>query len=1002
MNHSGNGRTDVREPPQGTPETPRPDDPRVIVALEEYAAALQAGQAPDRGAFLARHPEIAAVLAECLEGLEWMRGATPGTSVTEPAGVPVVTGVAPGTSLGDFQVLREIGRGGMGVVYEAEQLSLGRRVALKVLPLAAALDAKQLQRFQNEAQAAAQLHHTNIVPVYGVGCERGVHYYAMQLIDGQTLAALITELRQQAGLEPGLAEGTPAPQGGPAGLLLAGKGAAPAGSADPQLIGPYRPELPHTSAGATTSAPVKGSAGSAERSFNSPVFFRAVAQLGIQAAQALEHAHQLGVIHRDIKPGNLLVETPPPLAPVGRGVGAEGLRLWITDFGLCQSLKQAALTLTGDLLGTLRYMSPEQALARRGGVDHRTDVYSLGLTVYELLTLEPAFPGSNCAELLRQIAREEPVPPRRLNKALPRELESIVLKAMEKRPRERYASAQELADDLERFLNDEPIRARRPTWVQRARKWARRHRGVAAALAGVALLLVLIVVGSLVAAAHFRHQEQQQRALAEKNENLAADAEAGQKREAALRVKESGLLKQAQTARELAEKRGEELLQNLYIAEMNLAGQAAALPGGIARVNELLRVWRPREKEPDRRGWEWYYLYGLGHRSLLTLRGHAARFVRGPAWGPDNLLASPRADGTIKIEDATTGRDRLTLRGHTYAVWMAVWDRNGKRLASASEDGTVKVWDAGTGKEVHTLREHSAAVYSVSWSPDGTRLASACADKTVKVWDAASGKATLTLRGHTRAVASVAWSPDGKRLASTDVGQIKVWEAATGKEICSRGIAVLSVAWGPDGARLAGGDTGGIIWVWDVAGGQEPVPLRASADWVRSVAWGPDGTRLASASDDRTIKVWDVKTGQERLRLRGHSGPVDWVAWSRDGRRLASASWDGTIKVWDATRQPEMVTHQLHAPAQWASAWSRDGKRLASGSVDGTINLWDVASGKRELTLRGHSGGCKCWPGARTKRDWPPVAPTRRSKSGTPRRARKQSPCAAIPARCTR
>jgi serine/threonine protein kinase len=511
MNHSRNGRTDVREPAQGTSETPRPDDPRVIAALEEYASALQAGQAPDRDAFLARHPEIAAALAECLEGLEWMRGAAPGTSVTAPARVPAVAGVAPGTALGDFQVLREIGRGGMGVVYEAEQLSLGRRVALKVLPLAAALDAKQLQRFKNEAHAAAQLHHTNIVPVYGVGCEHGVHYYAMQLIDGQTLAALITELRQQAGLEPGLAEGTPAPQGGPAGLLLAGKGAAPAGSGDPQLTGPYRPEVTRTWAGATPSAPVKGSAGSAERSFNSPVFFRAVAQLGIQAAQALEHAHQLGVIHRDIKPGNLLVETPSPLAPVGRGVGAEGLRLLITDFGLCQSLKQAALTLSGDLLGTLRYMSPEQALARRGGVDHRTDVYSLGLTLYELLTLEPAFPGSNCAELLRQIAREEPVPPRRLNKAIPRELESIVLKAMEKRPRERYASARELADDLERFLNDEPIRAKPPGLVQRARKWERRHRpavavaslllvalGLAAYAFGPAVIRVLTPGGTLV------------------------------------------------------------------------------------------------------------------------------------------------------------------------------------------------------------------------------------------------------------------------------------------------------------------------------------------------------------------------------------------------------------------------------------------------------------------------------------------------------------------------
>jgi hypothetical protein len=507
-------------------------------------------------------------------------------------------------------------------------------------------------------------------------------------------------------------------------------------------------------------------------------FHRLMARLGIQAAEALEYAHQMGIIHRDIKPGNLMVD--------GRG------HLWITDFGLAHCHGQAGLTMTGDLLGTLRYMSPEQALARRS-VDHRSDIYSLGATLYELLTLEPAFPGNDQQELLRQVAFEEPRLPRRLNRAVPRELETIVGKAMEKDPQERYATAQELADDLERFLKDEPIQARRPNRVQRGWKWVRRNRAVAAALAGMALLLVVIAAGALVAAVHFRHQEQQQRALAEKNENLAADkeqerarAEAGQKREAALRARESGLLKQADAARQLAEKRGEDLLQNLYVAEMNLGGQAAALPGGIARVNELLLPWRPREKEPDRRGWEWYYLYGLGHRSLVTRREHTAG-TPGPAWGPDSLLASANVDGTIKIWEATTGRDKLTLRGHIGVVWIAVWDADGKRLASAGQDGTVKLWDADTGKEVRTLRGHSTGVRSVSWSPEGTQVASASEDNMVKVWDAATGKERLTLRGHASMVAVVAWSPDGKRLASADMNQIKVWEAATGKESHLRG-----------------------------------------------------------------------------------------------------------------------------------------------------------------------------------------------------------------------
>jgi tetratricopeptide (TPR) repeat protein/serine/threonine protein kinase len=463
MNSSGNNRAEGPVPSANAAAAPGPDDPRVIAALEEYVAALQAGQAPDREAFQARHPEIAAVLADCLDGLEWMRGAPTGPrpAVGIAAG-PGVAGVPPGTPLGDYRILREIGRGGMGVVYEAEQLSLGRRVALKVLPFASTLDSRQLQRFHNEAHAAAQLHHTNIVPVFATGCERGVHFYAMQYVPGQSLAALIGELR-------GRADG------------------------DPERTGPYRPEAAQTRDGDTTPGPAGVRLG--ERSIRSSGFIRVVARLGVQAAEALEHAHQLGIIHRDIKLGNLLVEQTP-LAPGERGWG-EGLRLWVADFGLAYCRSQPGLTMTGDLVGTLRYMSPEQALGKRVPADHRTDVYSLGATLYELLTLEPAFGGHDREELLRQIAFEEPRPPRRLNPAVPREVETILGKAMGKNPAERYATARELADDLERFLRDEPIRARRPTLVQRARKWARRHKTVVWAAVLLLVTIALLTGGGL-------------------------------------------------------------------------------------------------------------------------------------------------------------------------------------------------------------------------------------------------------------------------------------------------------------------------------------------------------------------------------------------------------------------------------------------------------------------------------------------------------------------------
>ncbi len=465
---------------EGDSSPNRPDDLRVLAALEEYLAAVEAGQRPDRQGFLARHAAIAGPLAKALEGLEFIRQAAShpdlNTGNAPPAASDAVLDLSP---LGDYRMVREIGRGGMGVVYEAVQLTLGRRVALKVLPFAAALDPRHLQRFHNEAHAAAHLHHTHIVPVFGVGCDRGIHYYAMQFIEGQSLAALIAWLRREAGKGAGTEDGPPISASGSTNRLAPSPIVPPqaAGLAIDQPTGPLEP-LPAGAPAAETPPPaVFVTAGS-----SSPAFFRTVAQLGIQAAEALEHAHQSGVIHRDIKPGNLLVD--------GHG------NLWVTDFGLAQFQGNARLTMTGDVLGTLRYMSPEQAQVQSGPIDHRTDIYALGATLYELLTLEPAFPGAEREEVMRRMAFEEPVRPRRRNPAIPVELETIVLKALAKEPSERYATAQELADDLRRFLEDKPIRARRPTLRQVVHQWARRHRGIVVT-AGVAAgaLLALLVAG---------------------------------------------------------------------------------------------------------------------------------------------------------------------------------------------------------------------------------------------------------------------------------------------------------------------------------------------------------------------------------------------------------------------------------------------------------------------------------------------------------------------------
>jgi serine/threonine protein kinase len=412
------------------------DDPRLMNALREYTAELDSGRQPKRTEFIARYPDIAGALAACLDGLEFVHEAAPQLCPPDDPGAHAAKDICPEEPLGDYQLIREVGRGGMGIVYEALQLSLGRRVAVKVLPFAATLDPKQLQRFKNEAQAAAQLHHSHIVPVFAVGYERGIHFYAMQFIEGQTLGALIAQLRGR--------------------LERRGK----SGVVESTVVG--------------AGLPTDHSKGNRE-------FVIRAAMLGVQAAEALDYAHQQGIVHRDIKPANLLLDL-------------QG-HLWVTDFGLARFQTDASLTMTGDLVGTLRYMSPEQASGKRV-VDPTTDVYSLGVTLYELLTLHHAFDAGTRQEYLHKILTEEPIPPRRHNPNIPPDLETIIMKSMAKLPDERYGSAKEMADDLRRFLDDRPIRARRPTLLEKAAKWSRRHRSlVAASMAG----LMLAVVGMAIA-----------------------------------------------------------------------------------------------------------------------------------------------------------------------------------------------------------------------------------------------------------------------------------------------------------------------------------------------------------------------------------------------------------------------------------------------------------------------------------------------------------------------
>ena len=521
-----------------TPSQRRADDSLESLLGEvagDYFDQMTNGQRPEIEDYAERYPEIAEQIRLAFPALQVVGDSRAGT-----AGQRTDIDLAGRTTLGDFRILHELGRGGMGVVYEAEQLSMGRKVALKVLPFAALAQEKSLQRFRNEVRAAGALNHPSIVPIHSVGEERGVHFFAMQLIRGQTMADVIAQLArlQTEGQDP---HGSSISQALSAAERLdvggsSNEPAQPWRSGDHPTTGDddndasarvsqrtpreTRREVGRSGDHPTTDDDDASSRVSQEtqretqaristerHTDDRSAFFRSAARLGVQAAEALQHAHDQGVLHRDIKPANLMLD-------------AEG-QLYITDFGLARIETDVGVTMTGDLVGTLRYMSPEQALAERVVIDHRSDIYSLGVTLYELLTLRPPLDGANRQELLKQIAFEEPLKPRQIDRSIPRELETIVLKAIEKDPDERFATAAELADDLRAVLEDRPIKAQPPTLIQRSAKWSRRHKPLVwSAGVSTALLLLLTVVVLSIAAVRINRERQ----IAEDERNQAQQA----------------------------------------------------------------------------------------------------------------------------------------------------------------------------------------------------------------------------------------------------------------------------------------------------------------------------------------------------------------------------------------------------------------------------------------------------------------------------------------------
>jgi WD40 repeat protein len=923
---------------------------------EEFAARLRRGERPALKEYTERYPELADEIHELFPAMmkvEQAKEICHDWNETE-------TGAPPLSQVGDYRIIREIGHGGMGVVYEAEQISLGRRVALKVLPQQSARDRTTLARFRREARASARLHHTNIVPVFEVGHEGEVSYYAMQLIQGQSLDSVIDELRRLREKSPAGRSNRPAPadqQGAHRSDSGTRESATPPRLAQTLLTGRFDQGPRVAADGRAADVPEAGSPGSVEPESVPPTasdtsavmpggaqlssvesrhraFHRGVAQIGRQAASALAHAHARAIVHRDVKPSNLLLDT-------------EGV-VWVSDFGLAK-VDEDDLTRTGDILGTLRYMAPERF---RGRGDARADLYSLGLTLYELLVLRPAFDSPDRVALSEQIKTLEPPRPRSIDPRVPRDLETIVLKAIEKDPRARYASAEALAEDLRRFLDDEPILARRVGAAERYLRWARRN-PVVAVLGGV---LTAVLVGVTIASVLVAGRLAAQTGVYGREKLIAQTAQA--------RAQAAQL--QAEADRREADRQRERAERSLYAARITLA-ENALHRNDPATAAKLLDLCRSEAVAPDRPGWEWSYLDQWCRPELRTLRIPGDPTIDALAVSPDGRFLVAAGDNLHTSNPWHEGEPapayvfdlpgltlRKTLAGHWGKAWGAAFRPDAKRLAIAAIDGRVIIWETKTWRALRTFKcpieTHVSGIKILSWSPNGRRLAIGF-DTSDWIVDPETGRTMVRLA---EVVDRLAWSPDGIRIAAalTRARRVGVWDAETGRPLgptLAAGGIVRGLFWAPSGQRLIGICSDGTRTTWDLATGRalEHVALVAELELVES---SPDGSFFVTSSADGLLRVVDAASGKVTASLFYGPASIRAMALSPDSRRLFVGGYGlPGVKVFDSRRNPGgWIAH-----AQWqlcAMAFDERGETLRTinweeGGSGANVVLYDVTGG---------------------------------------------------------
>jgi WD40 repeat protein/tRNA A-37 threonylcarbamoyl transferase component Bud32 len=799
-----------------------------------------------------------------------------GPSWTDTDGPPA----SPPLQLGEYEILEEIARGGMGVVYKARQKGLNRLVALKVVLSGRLASPQAVQRFQAEAENVAALDHPHIVPVYEVGEHEGRPFFAMKLL-GESLAHALPRYRE-----------------------------------DP----------------------------------------RAAANLVATVARAVHHAHQRGILHRDLKPANILLD-------------ADG-RPHVGDFGLARRVEGEGATVSGAILGTPAYMAPEQAGGRRPTT--AVDVYGLGAILYELLTGRPPFQAPTSMETVLKVLHEEAVPPGRLRPGLPADLEVICLKCLRKEPEGRYASAKEMADDLERFLGGEPIAARPVGPLERASRWVRRNPVVA----GLAAAVVLVLLAGIGVASYFAYHASQE---AENAKHLATESE-GHEKDA---LREAGRAK----------------ANERWALQQKAAAEFQALRAETARhaiqIALGLRLWRERslleagqvlaDVAPEfQQNWETRHLAALCRRTVRSL-GNTG-IVWGACWSPDGktILSSggTRTGGALRLWDASTGQVLFSLERNEYEFQCACFSPDGQRILSADRIGNLKVWNARTGEQLFAFKEpynpwpggSRTAIWEVCFSPDGKFAMSH--GTTFHLWDAQTWKPVHRLTWDTSVPLSVCLSPDGKTLLSGGGPDrppradwtLRLWDVATGEELRSfsgDSEPIRPTAFSPDGRTFLtifngkGQSNFAVLKVWDVETGREIASFRGHPRAVYCACFSPDGKTVVSGGDDMILRGWDPWTGQEKFTLRAHTTPIHNVGYSPDGRAILSVSRDGDVpgelKVWNVEAGPVLRSMRWPRGPVASACFSPDGNLILSGGMDRTLRLTDARTGLEQFPLGGHT-----------------------------------------------